>query len=79
MLSGRESPEVVCQWCIINAVVFSGIPQGSVLGPIFVIIFVNDMPEIVHSFIEMFCQIKDERDYDQLQDDLKTLVEWPND
>ena len=62
--------------------VLSGIPQGSVLGPILFIIFVNEMPDIVHSHILMFADytctkiVKDIRnatDSSCLQDDINAL------
>jgi len=63
--------------------VISGVPQGSFLGPLLFLIFVNDLPNWITNSIMMFAdgtkiwtKIKDTGDGKLLQQDLNTLVEW---
>ena len=58
----------------------SGVPQGSVLGPIFFIMYVNDIPDIVKSNVWIFADdTKLFATTDQtitLQEDLDNLMKW---
>ena len=63
--------------------VTSGVPQGSVLGPLLFSIFVNDLPSIVSSPIYLFADdtkifrvVRNKGDYIALQNDLNSLYEW---
>ena len=69
--------------CSEEVPVTSGVPQGSVLGPVLFLVYINDLPDKVKSQVRLFADdtaaylaITKLAKSKQLQDDLDTLQEW---
>ena len=74
ILNGTNSDDIA---------VSSGVPQGSVLGPILFLAYINDLPEQVRSRVRLFADdtamylaLDKQADSETLQKDLEILENW---
>ena len=82
-LQGRDQKVLLNGQHFTSAPVHSGVPQGTVLRPILLLVFINDLPDCVQSPVRLFADdcilyrtIDSPRDAMQMQDDLNNLQKW---
>ena len=84
-LTGRKQKVIVIGKESTWGTVTSGIPQGSVLGPILFVLFINDLPKhlpnnsnlyLYADNTKIFLEIKDDLDREKLQEDIYSMYEW---
>jgi len=84
-LSGRQQRVVVEGSASPYVSVTSGVPQGSVLGPILFLLYVNDLGEGINSNIRLFADyiiyrsIGSDDDCRTLQNDIDKIAVWERD
>ena len=83
-LQNRKQAVVVDGHLSVLGSILNGVPQGTVLGPILFLVFINDVDRcIMHSIIRCFADdtrisiaITSEQDVMLLQSDLHNVIEW---
>ena len=84
VLTNRSQQVIVDSHMSITAPIISGFPQGTVLGPILLLIFINDIASCVsHSTLRCFADntricrsISDLNNVHELQSDLEEVTKW---
>ena len=79
-LTERQQQVVIDGQESTNSPVLSGVPQGTVLGPLLVLVYINDLPDWVKSEVRLFAddlilyrEMKTPADCDVLQQDINSL------
>ena len=82
----RRSQQVIVNGCSSNPTnVMSGVPQGTVVAPLLLLCYINDLPENVSSKVRLYADdvliyntIHSKEDCLMLQEDLNSLQFWAN-
>ncbi|KAI8510225.1 DTW domain-containing protein 2 [Branchiostoma belcheri] len=82
-LTHREQTVVVEGKASAPVKVASGVPQGTVLGPLLFLLYINDLPDQLDSNVRLFAddcllyvELSTQTDSQLLEKDLNTLEEW---
>ncbi|KAG7306859.1 hypothetical protein JYU34_008326 [Plutella xylostella] len=82
-LSNRSQLVYIKGFRSVEKPVPSGVPQGSHLGPLFFLIFINDLSNIIKSEFKFFADdlklyriVKDIQDCQLIQNDLNNIYKW---